>query len=349
MIARAGDPPPSHPGPLPADRTERAPMIQASATPQAGPGLAGPPPVLVFGALRSGTTVFRLMLNHHGGIRNPGEADFLFDHIARDPAGVWRYDRPALEVDRVFLARGATLRPGLDGEALLADMIDQIRPADGRLYALNIHRGIADAARLLPGVRVIRMLRDPRDVARSSIGMGWAGNTYFGVDHWIGTEREWDEAAPLIQPENVLELRYEALFRDLEGQLRRVCDFLGLPFSATMLDYHGNSTYEPPDPTLVEQWRRKLSPRDLALVEGKLGPLLTSRGYAPSGHAPVRPGLLERLALTAANKRDVWRFAIRRYGANVVLGEKITRRLGLRAAHRRIVLRQGEIAKRFLK
>ena len=33
--------------------------------------LKGDPPVFVFGALRSGTTVFRLMLDAHGEIRNP--------------------------------------------------------------------------------------------------------------------------------------------------------------------------------------------------------------------------------------------------------------------------------------
>ena len=35
----------------------------------------------VCGALRSGTTVFRLMLNSHPKIDNPAECDFLFDGI----------------------------------------------------------------------------------------------------------------------------------------------------------------------------------------------------------------------------------------------------------------------------
>jgi len=48
--------------------------------------LEGDPPVFVFGALRSGTTVFRLMLDAHGEIRNPGEADYLVDYRNPTPA-----------------------------------------------------------------------------------------------------------------------------------------------------------------------------------------------------------------------------------------------------------------------
>src|SRR6056297_3992604 len=62
-------------------------------------------PVFVFGALRSGTTLLRLMLKSHPGIQSPGEADFLFDHVAPAGDGGWRYDRAALERDRIFRAK----------------------------------------------------------------------------------------------------------------------------------------------------------------------------------------------------------------------------------------------------
>ena len=43
-----------------------------------------PPPVALYGALRSGTTLFRLILKHHPALHNPGETDFLLDHIHAD-------------------------------------------------------------------------------------------------------------------------------------------------------------------------------------------------------------------------------------------------------------------------
>ena len=54
-------------------------------------------PILVFGALRSGTTLLRLMLKAHSGVQSLGEADFLFDHIEKAADGTCLYDREALE------------------------------------------------------------------------------------------------------------------------------------------------------------------------------------------------------------------------------------------------------------
>ena len=56
--------------------------------------------VFVYGALRSGTTAFRLMLDAHPLTVNPGEFDFLFDYLHADdtcPDG-WRLDTDALSV-----------------------------------------------------------------------------------------------------------------------------------------------------------------------------------------------------------------------------------------------------------
>ncbi|MDZ7627639.1 MAG: sulfotransferase [Parvularculaceae bacterium] len=35
--------------------------------------------VFICGALRSGTTLLRIMVNHHPQLSNPGEMDFLFE------------------------------------------------------------------------------------------------------------------------------------------------------------------------------------------------------------------------------------------------------------------------------
>jgi hypothetical protein len=291
-------------------------------------------PVFVFGALRSGTTVFRLMLDAHGDISNPGEVDFLFDFLVRDGSGEWAYDLPRLRENRIFLSQDIEIPEGLDGRALLESFLAQLQAKGDGIFTLNIHRGIGHIAELLPECKVIHMLRDPRDVARSSIGMGWAGNTYYGVDHWIGTEREWNEAAPRLAPENVMELRYEALFRDIDAELHQVCAFIGVPFEPAMLDYHLTTTYAPPDLKLVEQWKRKASPRELSLLEGKIGVMLVARGYAPSGHLPKAPGTVEAASLFLNNKISKWRRSTSRYGFGMIVMEKITRRMGLHGMNR---------------
>jgi hypothetical protein len=305
-------------------------------------------PVFVFGALRSGTTMFRLMLDAHPHLFNPGETDFLFDHLKldRNPPV---YDLEALRGDRVFKARRLSLPDGLDGLALLADLLRQLDAKGPGLTTLNIHRHPDRVAAVLPGARIIHLVRDPRDVARSTVGMGWAGTLHHGVDHWIATEAAWDRAAPAFSPGQVLELRFEDLLADVEGGLRRVCAFLGVAFAPEMLGYDRASTYAPPDPKLAEQWRRKSTPREIAHVEAKAGDLMLRRGYALSGGPREPAGLAERAALALRNKAAVWGFGIARFGPALYFEEKATRLIGWRRRHRVLHLRMQEIATRHLK
>ena len=307
--------------------------------------------VFVYGALRSGTTLLRLMLQAHPGIHNPGEADFLFDHLRRDdshPTG-WRYDRAALGADRIFRDRGLTLTPGLEGLDLLADLLAQVQAqAPGQIPSLNVHRHIDRLIQTLPGARMIHLVRDPRDVAQSSIGMGWAGTLEHGVGHWIDTESAWERIAPRLVPGQSHEMRYETLFSDIEAALRATCDFLGLAYDPAMLDYHLNTSYGPPDPRLVNQWKRRSDRRALAPLEARAADLMRRRGYELSGPL-TPPGPLARLRLGLANRIGIWRFGIARFGVGIYVGEKVTRWLGLSALYRRLAAAKAAIALKHLK
>ena len=303
-------------------------------------------PVFIYGALRSGTTVFRLMLDAHEGISNPGEVDFLFDFLRPDeshPSG-WRYDLDSLRDNWIFKTKELTVPEGLSGIDLLQDFLAQFRArAPGKVLTLNVHRHAERIAELMPEARFIHLLRDPRDVARSSIGMGWAGLSYFGIDHWIRTERSWDAAA--IPSDQVLTLKFEGLMADIEPELTCVCTFLGVPFSNGMLDYHLDTTYGPPDPRLAEQWRRKAAPREIALLEGKAGKMIAARGYA-QGAEPHHPGPVERAVLAARNATGRWRASIRRFGLPLLLSAKLSHWLHARSLHRHLRRRmEAKIAK----
>lgn len=322
---------------------------------EAGTGRAGTDCsdlVFVFGALRSGTTVFRLMLDAHPEIRNPGEMDFLFDHLVEDPAapGGWRYDLDALRLDRIFRASRLEIRPSLTGLEQLGDFLDQLRDRHGQppVLSINIHRNADRLLRILPEVRLIHMLRDPRDVARSSIQMGWAGTLYHGVAHWMKTEAAWDRIATQVPADHLLTLSYERLFEATEDSLSEVCRFLGLDYTSAMLTYHENTTYGPPDPSLVRQWQRKSAPEDIALLEHRAGDLMKRRGYEPSSAAPA-PGLPRLGRLAVSNKMSVWKFGVTRFGATTYFGEKLTRWLKWNSRNRAIRLRMDEMTTRHLK
>ena len=76
-----------------------------------------PDAVILYGALRSGTTMLRLMLDAHPALSCPGESDFLFDHL-RAEADTWRYDRRKMALDQSisqvrwrYLTRWTEFRP----------------------------------------------------------------------------------------------------------------------------------------------------------------------------------------------------------------------------------------------
>lgn len=284
--------------------------------------------VIVYGALRSGTTLLRLMLDMHPRLTCPGEADFLFDYLRFEGSGAAHLDRDALTANRIYRASGVTLSDGLDGIAAVQDMVHQMRQSDDDCLVLMLHRGVAEALRIFPDAAVLHMLRDPRDVARSAIGMGWAGTEYHGAIYWIRTERDWDRMRAEHPTARLETLHYEALIRQPEAELRRVAAFFGVAYDPAMLDYAAGSTYAAPDASLVEQWRRKQTPEAVGLVEARLGPMLETRGYAPSGHAPVHPGRLRALRLWLADKSAVWRLRIARYGLIDPVLVGLGRRLG---------------------
>lgn len=297
------------------------------------PGISAP--VFVFGALRSGTTVFRLMLDAHPGISNPGEVDFLFDYLIGDDSDGWHYDLEGLCGDRIFLNRSLKIPADKNGLELLDSFLLQLGEKAPGVLTLNVHRHVGRIVAAVPEARFIHLVRDPRDVARSSIGMGWAGNLYYGVDHWIRTEQAWDAASASLRPENVITMKYEDLISNLEPELRRVCKFLGLPYDHMMPSYHKGTTYEPPDESLIEQWRRKSSPHEIALVEGKAAAAMIVRDYAPATQG-LHPGLAEKIRLFLSNKLHIWRIGARRYGLIVYFSEKVTRKLKLTNLNQRL-------------
>lgn len=280
------------------------------------------------------------MLRHHAQVQSPGEADFLFDHIDWQDDGNWHYDIEALNRDRVFLAKEIPVRPCLQGAALTEGLVEDLAALEPGMLSLNIHRNAPKMAALFPKAKIIHLVRDPRDVARSSIDMGWAGNSYFGIEHWINTEEGWDMAN--VSEDRVLKVRFEDLMADLEPELTRICRFLGLEFDLAMLTYYENTTYGPPNPGIAQKWREKAGAREIALIEGRCRSLLVARGYEPAG-APARPGTFELARLTVHNRWKRWQHNIRRYGFPLFAGHHAARFLGLKGLARKLAERQEAI------
>ncbi len=275
------------------------------------------PLFFICGALRSGTTLLRLMLDAHPKIANPGEMDFLVDFPAdADASAATEAYHAYLRRSWIFNEHDLAIDPALGCEDLSRSFVAQLG-REGEVLTINLHRHFDRAHGVYPHAKFVHLLRDPRDVARSSIGMGWASNVYFGVDHWIESERAIGRLRAQVSPDQILSVRYEDLLRDTERELERICGFIGVSYDPLMLSYPDTSTYDAPDPALAEQWRRKLGPREIGWVEGKAGDMMQALGYERSGHPAVVPGRLERIYMKNADRLWRWRDQARRHGAGI--------------------------------
>src|SRR5215467_9040996 len=97
--------------------------------------------VFIVGAERSGTTLFRLILDNHPRVGNPGEFDFLFDRVEDDgrAPNMERY-RDWLSTDRIFMSQGLRIDPTLGYLDLIKSFICQ-KAKPNRVLSLNVHRG----------------------------------------------------------------------------------------------------------------------------------------------------------------------------------------------------------------
>lgn len=307
-------------------------------------------PIFLVGAERSGTTLLRLMLDHHPQIAFHYEFEFAVDRI--DDKG----NLPKLEeyydylaYHRIFLSSQLRINHDLTYVELMNDFLKQKQQqANKPVIGATIHHHFDKLILLWSHAKFIHLIRDGRDVARSNIMMGWAGNMFTGTDRWIEAEKLWQKLSEQLAPEQQITIHYEQLIRDSRTTLQQLCQFIGVEFDEKIYDYAQQSTYELPDPKILERWRR-FKPIDIQLAESKIADLLTQWHYPLSGLPllPITPVLRWRMYLHSR-----WRgilFRINRYSFSLYLQDVLSRRLGFNHWQKRVRIQLNECDKKFLK
>ena len=301
-------------------------------------------PVFIVGALRSGTTLLRLMVDHHPDICIFGEFEYAVRWIEDgNPPPLHEYHRQ-LRADRVFRADGLEIDPSLDYQGLVRSFLQQATESSGKpIRGAAIHSNFHELPPLFPDAKLIHLLRDPRDVSRSCIGMGWVGNPYYGTKYWMEPVLRWRALEPSLSPSQKHELKYEDLIRDPVGELTKICEFLGVDFDEAMLSYPGDSTYASPDVGLVEQWRRKLSDDEVMWIESVCSPLMDEVGYASEHSKPQRPTGLTAAKLAIQNRRSRIQRNIDVYGLPLYVSWQLGKRMPRNALQKRILRRVQDV------
>jgi hypothetical protein len=258
--------------------------------------------------------------------------------------------REWLSYHRIFTATGFAIDEKLDYCQLVNSFLEQKQQRERKPFVgATVHRHFNRLLRIWPDAKFIHILRDPRDVARSVLNIGWVGHIYYGADRWMDAERTWHQLIEGISSDRYVELRYEKLLKDPETELLSAWHLIGVDPSKYIMKYWEQSTYDAPNPKLAYQWKYKLKPHEIQLVEYRLGPMLAAKGYRSSGHPPIRPSRLTQLRLAIQNRlgRAINRRS--RYGTWMWIASILAPRLPLKHWHRSVRLRLNEIERSQLK
>lgn len=308
-------------------------------------------PIFLVGAERSGTTLLRIMLDHHPQQAWCHEFEYAVDLLDESggfpPLEVYH---DWLETNRIFQEADFEIDPQLDYCQLVNSFLRQRQNKEQKEFVgATVHRRFDQLVGIWSQAKFIHITRDGRDVARSCIGMGWAGNVWTGIERWIEVEHLWRSFSSSLAPEQKIEVTYESLISQPESTLTALCDFIGVGFDPQMLTYDQTTSYDLPNPQLVQQWRHKLSPIEIQLVESRISDMLVARGYKLSGIPLMRVSWIMKQQLKLQDwYQRVW-FRIKRFGFTLFLADNLSRRLKINPWQKKIQLKMNAIQQSYLK
>ena len=268
-------------------------------------------PIFIVGTMRSGSTLFRLILDAHPNISISEETGFMGALAATKEIPNWKHGRGWYHrigwTEEEFDAR---LRE------FYCALFERHARNEGKsrwgektpFHALYIEQ----MATVFPDAVFVGIVRHPGAVVHSLMhrfhyGAGDA------VGYWDDTNKEILTRGLELGGERFALLRYEDLVNDTEDTLRELLDWLGEPWSDDVLRHNdvqaargaprlsagATRTRDPITPDLADRWADGLRAEELELLVDRAGPLAAFFGY--DAKRPGMPGPL--VPLGAGDRR----------------------------------------------
>ncbi len=237
-------------------------------------------PVFIVGMPRSGTSLVEQILASHPQVFGAGELDDIGRSVYELTGRVGGVMPPLADPSKLTRAVVDRIeRSYVDTQRKLAPAATRVTD---KMPSNFLHLGVIAAA--FPRARIIHCIRDARDTCLSCYAQNFGGRHAYADDlaalghYYRRYERlmaHWKSVVPLP----VLDVRYEDVVGDLEGQSRRMVEFLGLRWDAGCLAFHestrvvrtssNDQVRRPLYRGSVGRWRK---------YEAHLGPLLEALG-----------------------------------------------------------------------
>jgi tetratricopeptide (TPR) repeat protein len=261
----------------------------------AGTGCPAPDPIFIVGMPRSGSTLVEQILASHPAVEGTMELSDL-QRIMRNIGGGGADARKSAYPDALRDLSADQLA------ALGQDYIDRTRiqrKTDRPFFIDKLPANFLAVGLIrliLPNARVIDVRRHPMSCGFSIFKQHFARGQSYAYDleelgifyaDYVRMMALWDARMPGF----VHRLIYEDLVADLEGETRRMLDFLGLPFDVACLRFHesrrsvrtpsAQQVRQPVYRDATEQWRH---------YEPWLGPLKAALGEVLTRYPDPPPG-----------------------------------------------------------
>lgn len=276
----------------------------------------GPPaargPIFIGGLDRSGKTTMQAFLSSHPDIAIPDVGSNMWtyfydrfgdlaqaDNLERCMGAMLRYTHVAvLDPDPARIRREFSQGPATYARLFALFLMHfaerQGKPRWGAQTGL-IERYTEQLFDAYPGVKVIHMVRDPRDRYEASLQRSPGGRGRAG-----GATARWRYSVALARrglarhPDDYLLVRYEDLVQRTEETLRTVCEFLGETFQPDMLTMPGAperrarlmNGRRPAGSSLltdeyIGRYRGRVPANELTFIQLHAGRWMRAHGYAP--------------------------------------------------------------------
>ncbi|MDA9981317.1 sulfotransferase [Gammaproteobacteria bacterium] len=275
-------------------------------------------PIFIVGAARSGTTLLQYMLRSHPDISMPtaeshffipfyhrrdefgdisqfSDLRFLLESIYKSRKNFFDEEVHGIRFDPECLARQLLERKCRTIPEVISGIFQVNAEAEGKVrwgdktpyYILHLNTILE----MFPNAQIIHLIRDGRDCALSMQERKWdlqIYNIYHAGITWnkyVTAGREFGKQ----HPECYFEILYEDVLNDPETAVKRLCEYLQVDFSSSVINYK-KSTYsgrsgEPHNlqkdiqKNNQSKWKKKMSPKQLSIFEAIAGNTLRDCGY----------------------------------------------------------------------
>lgn len=193
--------------------------------------VVGDIPVFIVGMPRSGSTLLEQILSSHPDIGGAGEVR----HLTAMAYELLEFDKITPQsCENALEDYLGYLTTGRENASRVTDKMPSNYQYLGLIHAL------------MPAAQIIHIYRDPIDTCLSCYLQNFAYQSWSFDLVQIGkvysryrqVMNHWHRTLP---PGRILDVSYEALVDDIEGETRRICDHIGQPFDDACLDFVNNA------------------------------------------------------------------------------------------------------------